>query len=355
MLAACRTGRPSRTGRSRTCCGGSLGLRTGRRMTRLRWRGSTSCPCPTPDSSRHCSGSRPPGLEQLEPEAFRRGLHDSIGAWLDSLGERPVLGVEDVHWADPSTLGLLAELASGRRLTIVARAVRRRPDWLTDAVILEVHELGSEAIADLVDHVIGGAAAPQLHAMVADRSGGNPFFAEEIVRSLAESGALVETLRLVADAPRPRTRRTCRRRSKASCRPALTRSTHQARSPHWRSHRSSAVASISHSRGGHAATPPDVRPGALVGAGLLDPIDGDAGLPGLSPRTDRRRRLRPASAPPAPRAPLEARPRRPRRSMGAATRDRLAGAASLPRRGRSPGGRRPRARGRARGAAVRER
>ena len=51
-------------------------------------------------------------VEALEPEAFRRGLHDAFATLLSSLAaESPlVVAVEDLHWADASTLELTREL-----------------------------------------------------------------------------------------------------------------------------------------------------------------------------------------------------------------------------------------------------
>jgi predicted ATPase len=50
--------------------------------------------------------------------------------------------------------------------------------------------LDEGGIRALVDGVLGGAAPPQLVAAVAERTGGNPFFAEETVRSLVDAGTV---------------------------------------------------------------------------------------------------------------------------------------------------------------------
>ena len=61
----------------------------------------------------HLLGIGDEGELDLEPEAFRRGLHDSFASWLRVLGaEAPVvLAIEDVHWLDASSTALTAELA----------------------------------------------------------------------------------------------------------------------------------------------------------------------------------------------------------------------------------------------------
>ena len=150
-------------------------------------------------------GLPPPiDLAELEPEAFRRGLHDSVGAWLRARATSGgvILAIEDVHWADASTLSLVADLAApggAGALGIWGTSRPPAPTWLAEAMgeavpatIIDVGQLEAEAIGELVDYVIGGAAAPELGAVIADRSAGNPFFAEEIVRSLSETGALVD-------------------------------------------------------------------------------------------------------------------------------------------------------------------
>ena len=143
-------------------------------------------------------------LGDLEPEAFRRGLHDAVRAWLEArAAERGlVLAIEDVHWADASTLDFLADLASapdGVGLAIWATSRPPAPAWLSgegseaaSPTLLETRELDEEAIGELVDHVLGRPSSRAFQAMVAERSAGNPFFAEEIVRSLSESDALAE-------------------------------------------------------------------------------------------------------------------------------------------------------------------
>jgi class 3 adenylate cyclase/tetratricopeptide (TPR) repeat protein len=161
-----------------------------------------------PNSSSYIAtllGLAPPvELAEVEPEAVRRGLHDAVRAWLHARATSGgvILAMEDVHWADASTLGLLAHLAARDgegSLGIWGTSRPPAPSWLAEAVtdaapatIVDVGQLDAAAIGELVDYVIGGAAAPELGAVIADRSAGNPFFAEELVRSLSESGSLVE-------------------------------------------------------------------------------------------------------------------------------------------------------------------
>ena len=144
-------------------------------------------------------------VDELEPEAFRRGLHDAVASWLVSLAEDAplLLTVEDLHWADEASADLTRHLAArtldsavtlfltGRpegRATL-AKVAREIPDDRRVAVALE--PLDEAHTDDLVAACLGGPPPEELLALAADRAAGNPFFVEELVRSLTERGDVV--------------------------------------------------------------------------------------------------------------------------------------------------------------------
>ena len=148
-----------------------------------------------------------PGDEEvarLEPEAFRRGLHDAFAMWLRSLAaERPtVLAVEDVHWADASSLALTEELARMCASAPLALYLIARPEGAPELAriasaadcaavcSLELDRLGAEAVEALVSSLLAGQPPARLARDIADRTGGNPFFVEETVRALRDGGDL---------------------------------------------------------------------------------------------------------------------------------------------------------------------
>jgi tetratricopeptide (TPR) repeat protein len=112
--------------------------------------------------------------------------------------ERPlVLAWEDIHWADAGMLDLIEYLAKSLRgpvlLICLTREdlLERRPSWALarrHATTIFVDPLGSEQTVELVSGLIGGAHSRALIATLAERAGGNPLFAEELVRRLAEAG-----------------------------------------------------------------------------------------------------------------------------------------------------------------------
>ncbi|MET1008675.1 MAG: BTAD domain-containing putative transcriptional regulator [Gaiellaceae bacterium] len=149
-------------------------------------------------------GMRLPGdaLESLDPRELYREL---VGAWaalLASLGRRSpvVVVVEDLHWADPTMLDILDELAErlDGPIAFVCTArpdlLRSRPDWgggRRSFSSLPLDPLNSEESARLVSFVPGGDELPPgVRGQILERSGGNPFFLEEIVRHLINEGLL---------------------------------------------------------------------------------------------------------------------------------------------------------------------
>jgi predicted ATPase/class 3 adenylate cyclase len=108
-----------------------------------------------------------------------------------------VLIVDDLHWADASSLDLLARLARRAESAAVLIVLGYRPDppipepWrdLAHCSYLSIRELPPESSTTLVRALLGGEPPPEL-AVLIDKAQGNPFFIEEVVRSLLESGVL---------------------------------------------------------------------------------------------------------------------------------------------------------------------
>ena len=138
------------------------------------------------------------------PQALSRELHAALLSWLRALSERQpvVLLLEDAHWADPSTLSLLPELLRGLTGAPVACCVTARPEAEasvvpadhdgTSAEVLRLDPLEPAEVRELLEQLLDGGVPGDLELLVRERAGGNPFFVEELVRSLQDGGVLVD-------------------------------------------------------------------------------------------------------------------------------------------------------------------
>ena len=139
------------------------------------------------------------GVAALEPDAFRRGLHHAFSSWLGTLAadRRVVLALEDVHWADPSSLELTAELARAENASIVLYLTGRPEaeqaliELGLDTRILRVEPFDESGVAELVRAALDAPAPPGLVPWVLERTSGNPFFVGELVRALRDQHILV--------------------------------------------------------------------------------------------------------------------------------------------------------------------
>ena len=117
---------------------------------------------------------------------------------LTQSGNLVVLLIEDLHWLDESSEAWVAEwvdaMASSRNLMIVNFRPEYHAAWMQRVHYQQMSllPLGPDATRDLVQSLIGSdPTTSELPAAIHARTAGNPFFTEEVVRSLIESRALV--------------------------------------------------------------------------------------------------------------------------------------------------------------------
>ena len=145
---------------------------------------------------------------ELSPEALQWRTFEVVGQLFARLAEEGplVLAFEDLHWADPTSTLLLEQLLSLAEDMPVVLVLSLRPERDHAAWGLREHaarefphllreiDLGPLAGADaeLLAALTAPAQLPaELAARVLEAADGNPFFLEELVRSLADVGALV--------------------------------------------------------------------------------------------------------------------------------------------------------------------
>jgi DNA-binding SARP family transcriptional activator len=149
-------------------------------------------------------GLRPGGDSAgLDPRELYRAHVEAWLALLASLGRRaPVVAVvEDLHWADSTMLDVLDELAERLDGPILFLCTARpdlsgsRPEWgggRRSFSSLPLDPLSADESARLVSFLPGvDELPPGVRRLILERSAGNPFFLEEIVRHLIGEGLLV--------------------------------------------------------------------------------------------------------------------------------------------------------------------
>ena len=118
-----------------------------------------------------------------------------------------VFVMEDLHWADASSLGLLESLyplAEKQRLLFInvfrpgyCQSEDRTPQKIrgllpNQLVEIVIQPLDKETSEALIGNMLDIKGLPySLSLQISERAGGNPFFIEEVVRSLIDEGAIV--------------------------------------------------------------------------------------------------------------------------------------------------------------------
>jgi class 3 adenylate cyclase/tetratricopeptide (TPR) repeat protein len=136
----------------------------------------------------------------LGPQQRRRHTLDALKRLLIRESQRqPVLAVfEDLHWIDNETLSFLDGLIESLPMARLLLLVNYRPgfghSWgdKTYYTQLQVGPLQQSSAEEFLRHLLGRSKdLDPLKEMLSARTEGNPFFAEESVRSLVEAGFLV--------------------------------------------------------------------------------------------------------------------------------------------------------------------
>jgi class 3 adenylate cyclase/tetratricopeptide (TPR) repeat protein len=140
-------------------------------------------------------------LQDVDPARAREQARRAVHTLLDGVARERLLVVvlSELHWADPLVLELIDDLFHRSRGLPVVLVATARPElegrWAPapgrhNAVVLHIDPLDDESAARLVTALLGGRPPADLRAVLLERSGGNPFFLEEMVSLLAEAGVL---------------------------------------------------------------------------------------------------------------------------------------------------------------------
>jgi class 3 adenylate cyclase/tetratricopeptide (TPR) repeat protein len=141
-------------------------------------------------------------VPRMDPEAKQRQLFSVLrrlvqGTDPASTSTNFLTLIEDLHWLDAGSEAFLEQwveaIAGSASFLLVNFRPEYHAEWMQKSYYrqLPLAPLGPEAIRDLLDDLLGADSsirglADTIHA----RTGGNPFFTEDVVQSLIESGHL---------------------------------------------------------------------------------------------------------------------------------------------------------------------
>ncbi len=133
----------------------------------------------------------------LMPEELRRRQLAALTAWVlaGAPAQPVVLALEDMHWADPTTLDLLRRIAERGALAPLFVLITARPEFRQPWGARSHHgtislvPLDRQQVRDMVGEVADRhALSKEVIEGVAERTGGVPLFVEEVTRLLLERG-----------------------------------------------------------------------------------------------------------------------------------------------------------------------
>ncbi|MDP9375086.1 MAG: AAA family ATPase, partial [Chloroflexota bacterium] len=150
------------------------------------------------------------GADHVGAPASHAALLVKVRDWLRAAATRRplLLLLDDLHWADPASLDLLRAVARGLDTAPILLLVTYRDEDLGQqqplyallpvlaheaaATRLDLRPLTGADLRTLVRerYALGDRDAVRLVAYLHERSGGNPFFANELLRRLEEEGVL---------------------------------------------------------------------------------------------------------------------------------------------------------------------
>lgn len=155
------------------------------------------------------SGAELERIHYLDPESKNNQTLTALVGLLRGLAhERPVILVlEDLHWADPSSIDLLSRAlplitAAPLLVCLAARPDRDTPGWelisaaresLGDSLTeIRLAPLSEQESGQLLSNLLSGLELPsRISDLILTNAEGNPLFVEEMIRMLISQGVLV--------------------------------------------------------------------------------------------------------------------------------------------------------------------
>jgi class 3 adenylate cyclase len=136
-------------------------------------------------------------LPKIDPDARRRRLTALVNTASLARKSPAIYVIEDAHWIDEVSESMLAEFFTVIPQTPSLVLVTYRPEYrgalsqVAGAQTIALAPLSDSETAALVSELLGSdPSVGGVVTIITEKAAGNPFFAEEIVRDLAERGVL---------------------------------------------------------------------------------------------------------------------------------------------------------------------
>ncbi|GAT12428.1 ATP-binding protein [Mycolicibacterium novocastrense] len=133
----------------------------------------------------------------ITPEARRRRLTAMVNTYCLARKIPAVYVIEDVHWMDEVSESMLADFLTVVPQTHLLTVITYRPEYqgiltrIRGGHTIALAPLRDADVCAIVDALLGAAdSVGELRETIRERAAGNPLFAEEMVRELAERGVL---------------------------------------------------------------------------------------------------------------------------------------------------------------------
>ena len=139
-------------------------------------------------------------LSSIDPDARRRRLTALVNAALLARTRPALYVIEDAHWIDEVSESMLADFFTVIPQTPSMVVITYRPEY--EGTLTRIHGAQTIALAPLSDSESSALVAKllgpdssvgELGDAIVGRAAGNPFFAQEMIRDLAERGVLQGT------------------------------------------------------------------------------------------------------------------------------------------------------------------
>ena len=148
-------------------------------------------------------------VRYLDPEALQTRIFLAVRDWVEALAKDGAVVVvfEDLHWADPSTVAVLSHLLpatdeASAMLFLVSRPERDRPWWEVKIQAetefphryaeINLQPLDQAESDLLIRNLLAIEDLPKgIKGSILEKTEGNPFFVEEIIRALIDEGVIV--------------------------------------------------------------------------------------------------------------------------------------------------------------------